>query len=329
MSLPFVSVVVPVRDDAERLRLCLQALEAQRFPPERYEVRVVDNGSQEDVSGAAAGFPRTVVLRESQPGSYAARNRGLAQARGEVVAFTDADCLPEPDWLACGVAALGREPRPGLVAGRIDVFFREPGRPRAAEVVDALIGFPQRLFVEQRRFGATANVFTRRDVLDAVGPFDARLKSAGDVEWGQRVHAAGYPVAYADDAVVRHPARDNLRALVRRVLRVTGGLRDLRRVQAASDTTGALLRGLYADLLLAALPLAILRGHGSPAALSPARRRALLLPGSTLPYLWRDAELARHAPGLRARAIAIVVLLRWLRAAERLRLRFGGTSRRG
>lgn len=94
---PFVSVVIPVFNDAERLEMCLRALEDQTYPADRYEVILVDNGSDASMEGLAAGFAGTRVAYEDRPGSYAARNKGVSLARGEVVAFTDSDCVPYRD----------------------------------------------------------------------------------------------------------------------------------------------------------------------------------------------------------------------------------------
>src|SRR5690606_16589320 len=97
-TMPTVTVVVPVYNDVQRLRTCVAALLAQDYPAERVEVLVVDNASDVDVSVALpAGETRVRLLHESRRGSYAARNRALTEATGEVLAFTDADCLPRPD----------------------------------------------------------------------------------------------------------------------------------------------------------------------------------------------------------------------------------------
>src|ERR1041385_9155423 len=111
---PDVSVVIPVLGDAERLALCLDALDRQTLPANRFEVIVVDNASDRDEAIAAVvaeHAPRFRLLHEPRPGSYAARNRAIADARGTIIAFTDADCIPRPDWLERGIAALHAAPR--------------------------------------------------------------------------------------------------------------------------------------------------------------------------------------------------------------------------
>src|SRR4029453_5474412 len=114
---PLISVVVPVRDHADALADCLDALARQRHAPAS-EILVVDNGAPSDLRGLVARSPRARYAREVAPGSYTARNAGLRLARGEVIAFTDADCRPRDDWLARGLGALGRHPASRLGAGR-------------------------------------------------------------------------------------------------------------------------------------------------------------------------------------------------------------------
>ena len=102
-----VSVIIPVYNDAERLKLCLDALARQTYPGDRYEVIVVDNGSQQDPELVTSRYEQVTLAHEACRGSYAARNTGLALARGDVLAFTNSDCIPAADWIEHGVARLG------------------------------------------------------------------------------------------------------------------------------------------------------------------------------------------------------------------------------
>jgi glycosyltransferase involved in cell wall biosynthesis len=289
---PFVSVIIPVFNDAERLGRCLAALARQTYPAGRFEVVVVDNGSADDIRPLLAPHPWAVLASETRPGSYAARNAGLAVARGDVLAFTDSDCVPEPEWLACGVACLQRHPECGLVAGAITVFFREPERPTAVELYESITAFPQQKYVEKYRYGATANMFTRRDVFARVGSFDAALTSGGDREWGQRVHAAGLPLVYADEARVQHPARRSFGELSHKIVRVTNGMERLRARQPGSLRPFA--KALARDLLP---PLAKIRG------------------------IWADRRL--RGAGQRAKVTGVLLGLRYTQAWARLRARAG------
>lgn len=229
--LPFVSVIVPVWNDAARLDQCLRALEGQTYPGDLYEVVVVDNGSEEAVGPVVARYGRARLVREDRPGSYAARNAGLAHARGEVVAFTDADCLPAPDWVEKGVARLVRGGGRTFVAGRVEIFPNTPLQPNAVEQYEMLFALAQGEYAQRYGFGATANLFAWKEAFARVGPFLAELKSGGDLEWGRRAAGHGYRVEYDEGTCVRHPARASLSQLSAKIVRVTGGLHDLRRIK--------------------------------------------------------------------------------------------------
>lgn len=229
LSGSFVSVIIPVFNDARRLQLCLTALENQTYPKHLYEVIVVDNGSDknENIEGIVAEFGQPKATYESHPGSYAARNKGVSLAKGEVIAFTDADCIPALDWIENGVRNLLQVPNCGLVAGKIEIFFKDSSNITPVELYESITAFPQKKLLEQQKGGATANVFTFKKVIEKVGLFNPNLKSNGDLEWGRRVYLSGYQQIYADDTCVAHPARYSLKQLYNRTIRLMGGIYDL------------------------------------------------------------------------------------------------------
>lgn len=233
----FVSVIIPVFNDGDRLRICLQALERQTYPQGCYEVLVVDNGSSEDIQGIVTQFSHARFAHERQPGSYAARNQGIAVAQGAVLAFTDSDCTPASDWLEKGVAKLLSLPNGGLVAGRVELYFKNPNSPTSVELFDSVTFLQQERYIEKDNFGATANLFTFKAVVEAVGPFNTGMKSGGDAEWGNRVFDQGYTVAYAEESWVAHPARESWSELYKKVVRITGGGHDLHSQQHGSLST--------------------------------------------------------------------------------------------
>jgi glycosyltransferase involved in cell wall biosynthesis len=223
MQPPFISVVIPVFNDTERLLMCLDRLARQTYPKERFEILVVDNGSDRPVAPLAGEYANVVCLTEATPGSYAARNRALEAASGDVFAFTDSDCLPDENWLVNGAAQVTSLDPPGLIAGRIDIFFRRPESPTWVELYEQEFAFPQRENAEVRHYGATANMFSTKSVFDTVGRFDETLRSGGDGEWGNRVFEAGLSVRYADNVRVEHPARYSARDYFSKLKRTTHG----------------------------------------------------------------------------------------------------------
>lgn len=213
-----MSVVVPVLDDAPRLAACLDALAAQREAP-AFEVLVVDNGSTDDSVAVASAHPlQPVVLRESRPGSYAARNTGAAAARGEVLAFTDADCVPAVDWLTAGLRAAQRAP---VVGG--SVRMARSAAPSVWERYDRAVYLRQQELVETQGFAATANLWVTGEAWRAVGAFEPALQSSGDLEWGRRAAARGCAPVYASDVVVEHAPRSSARATWRLHRRLGAG----------------------------------------------------------------------------------------------------------
>lgn len=222
---PFVSVIIPVFNDAERLKRCLAALSQQRYPADRFEIVVIDNGSDDPgaIADSTRPFSQVTLTVEPAPGSYIARNKGISMAMGEIIAFTDADCIPASDWLAEGVACLQQTPNCGQVVGNVELFFVDSQRPTLVEVYESLTALRQDRLLKQFHGGATANVFTWRQVIEQVGLFNTRLKSAGDMEWGNRIFQAGYQQIYAPNVRVQHPARSSFQALKKRALRLAGG----------------------------------------------------------------------------------------------------------
>lgn len=219
----FISVIVPVYNDAIGLQRCLTALANQTLPRERFEVLVVDNGGTADLRGALAAFPDALYLREEKPGSYAARNCGIAHSRGEILAFTDADCTPHSTWLEHAVQRLTPGQRDAIIGGRIDVYAKDPMHPTWAELYDLALAFPQNFYVRVRGYSVTANLVATRRVFAHAGPFDAKLMSGGDKEWCQRAVGHGFRLTYTEDVVVAHPARHRVRELVDKRRRQIGG----------------------------------------------------------------------------------------------------------
>lgn len=127
---PLVSVIIPVWNDAQGLAACLAGIRAQSYPASHIEVIVVDNGSSDGSVEIAKSFAEVVTVSEPTPGSYAARNAGLKQARGDYVAFINSDCVPCGTWIEEGIAAAAKEPKPGVLAGHVELTHEGSPTPR-------------------------------------------------------------------------------------------------------------------------------------------------------------------------------------------------------
>lgn len=213
-----VTVIVPAYKDDTKLKKCVDALDRQSLGKENYEVLIVNNAA-EDISFdlPSSGFR---LLTELTPGSYAARNLGLSFASGSIFAFTDSDCIPDPNWLKNGVDELERS-QADRIAGAVKVFPRSD-RMTPTECYESIFAFDQRSNAE-RGSAVTANLFARKKVFESVGVFNQDLLSGGDTEWNKRATRHGFSIVYSEEAVVLHPARHSWGELARKIERTMGG----------------------------------------------------------------------------------------------------------
>lgn len=225
------SVIIPVFNDVTGVARTLEGLSRQFWPMESIEVIVVDNGSEQPV-GLLAEYPFPVqVIRCETPGSYAARNAGAAVAKGEVFAFTDADCIPCEHWLERGVASLIEGKGKWAVGG--EVLFTPIDSPTGVALYQMAMGFGQEGNIRDKGFAATANLFCTKAQFEEVGPFDERLLSGGDREWAWRASTRQIGMNYQPDAIVYTEPRSTLRGAIRQARRVVAGRAGLRKLDLA------------------------------------------------------------------------------------------------
>ena len=204
-----IVVIIPTYNDWDRLRLCLSSLEAQTLSNERFEVIIANN----DARHPTPPFPvaqNVRVIVEPTPGSYSARNAAVLATDSEILAFTDSDCIPDADWLEQIVEELRTSPT-ARISGQVPIFKASGGK-HVPYIYEFHTAFRQKEYAE-RGEGATANLAIRRTVFMDIGLFNSDLLSGGDFEWHRRAHAAGVPIVYAPNVVVRHPARLSLKEI--------------------------------------------------------------------------------------------------------------------
>lgn len=204
-----VSVVIPTFNRNALLRRTLLALFAQRFDPARVEILVVDDGCHPATAqlvremARGEGAPRLCYLKSAtRQGPAAARNRGWRRARGQFIAFTDDDTLPDRDWLAAGLAAFGDS---DLLAAPVDAVSGKtvvPLAPQPTDYARSIAGLATAEFV-------SANCFFRRATLERLGGLDENFKIAyrEDSDVFYTLLERGGRVVYTPNAVVVHPVR--------------------------------------------------------------------------------------------------------------------------
>jgi len=211
-----ISVIVPAYNAEATLAECLTALAGQRvdWP---LEIILVDDGSTDRTIEVAEEFGGDVkVVRQEHGGAAAARNRGLEEAHGEIILFTDADCEAWPEWAAIMVA--------GIEAGADGVkgTYRTKQRSLVARWVQAEYESKYRRMegLEEIDFIDTYSAGYRREALEAVGGFDPAVVMVEDQELSFRLAEKGYKLRYVPGGVVYHRHVSTVRDYVRRKFRI-------------------------------------------------------------------------------------------------------------
>ncbi|MGC9399907.1 MAG: glycosyltransferase [Anaerolineae bacterium] len=211
---PLYSVVIPVYNGAETLPACLKALQRQTVPPETYEVIVVDDGSTDGSADVARKFD-VRLISQSNAGPAAARNRGAEEARGEILLFTDADCIPCSDWIeqmtmpfthaeVTGAKGTYRTRQRGWIPRFVQLEYEDR--------YDRMRNQPSIDFVD------TYSAAYRRDIFLRAGGFDPAFPTASveDQELSFRLAEQGYHLVFVPEAHVFHTHNNTLWAYVRR-----------------------------------------------------------------------------------------------------------------
>lgn len=225
-NIPFVSVIIPVFNDYRRLDKCLETLLQQTFIGE-IEIIVADNNSScidESILDKYRGIIKIVVKK---PGSYAARNSALQICKGDIIAFTDSDCIPELDWVEAGVRKITSQ-KADLLGGKIEIFSENKNQQKAwVELFEFELAFPQRENVKIGR-SVTANLFITNKVLKTIGKFEEDTYSGADYKYTEKAVSLGFKLIYGDNVRVKHPARRSIQQIRKKIRRVVGGWNSLR-----------------------------------------------------------------------------------------------------
>lgn len=219
--LPLVSVIIPFFNNHDEVVRVEKKLREQSYPQNRFEVIFIDNGSIRPFEFPDYFFERNILLGETNylNSPYSARNRGIEASKGEIIAFVDANSLPQESWLEEGVGCLQHSDR-DLVGGNVAFDFQ--GRVTAGKVADALTSINMEKAIRERGAAYTANLFVRKKVFDEVGLFEEGVRSGGDVRWTLQAKQHGFQIDYCKSAVVKKYARST-KELYRKKIRTGKG----------------------------------------------------------------------------------------------------------
>ena len=253
-SVPFVSIVVPVRNSPERIAKCIEALLAQTYPKDRFEILVVDNGSTDETPDVIRKYPVTYLEENSVASPYAARNKAIGVAKGEIIAMIDANCFACREWIERGVGKM-REESADLVGGKVAFIFLGK-KKSAAEMFDSISNVKMKESVENRGVAKGGNLFVRKSVFDKIGVFPGNIRSGMDVYWTGEATNAGFKLVYSEKTEVSYPAR-RLWPLMKKCQRVGRGQVNIWREEGVSrvNTVKRLITGFRP------VPLSFVRGN--------------------------------------------------------------------
>ncbi len=208
---PKVSVVVCAYNAESTMAACLDSLRALRYPA--YEVVVVDDGSTDRTGSIAEEYEGMHVIHQENKGLSAARNVGIAASTGEIVAFTDSDCVVDADWLHYLVASFLSSGLPAIGGPNLP----PPEDSLVASCVAASPGGPLHVMLddEEAEHIPGCNMAFRREVLEEIGGFDPIFRSAGDdVDLCWRLQKRGHRIGFSPAATVWHFRRNTVKAYI-------------------------------------------------------------------------------------------------------------------
>ncbi len=215
---PLVSVIVPVYERHGDLDDCLRGLDRQTYPPRLTEVLVVDDGSPDPPEHVCAKHRCTLIMSSPNRGQSFCRNLGASRAKGDILAFVDSDCVPEPDWLAEIIPYFEWESI-GAAGGSVEGFYQESMLDRYEDVFSSLnLGANTLMAADNATtfYVPTCNLLVRAAVYATLGGIREDLRVGEDVDFCWRLRSEGHVLLYVNRGQVRHKHRNELGHMLRR-----------------------------------------------------------------------------------------------------------------
>jgi|GEM_PF-2893089 len=206
---PFVSVIIAVKDEGATIRTTLDAMRLQKYPHDRFEVIIVDGGSRDGTIDYIENYIREhasdrdsvnmrLISGIPRRGPSDARNAGVLESKGEIIAFTDGDCVPSKNWLEELIPPYSDKDVGGV-----------GGALRYVDLKNSLSRLEDLFAMANYRGFITSNMSYRKEAFIEVGMFDESLCCAEDADVYLRIRDAGWRVVYVDGAEVYHDPPEN------------------------------------------------------------------------------------------------------------------------
>jgi cellulose synthase/poly-beta-1,6-N-acetylglucosamine synthase-like glycosyltransferase len=290
-----ISVVIPTHDRPAALDACLAALGAQTVRSEQFEVVVVDDGGSFEVGDVVDRHQsslRISLSRRAHAGPASARNAGAELAQGEVLAFTDDDCVPDPYWLATIATAVERSPG-CMVGGRTENALSGNPYSEASQAVIAYMYADGLRRTGELPFVTSNNLALEHELFDRLEGFDSSFPDAAaeDRDLSARCKARGGSLVYEPAALVRHAHPLGPRSLLRQYVAYGRGARRM-----AHKTPGLRSPGFYARMLIEPY-----RRHSPGQAVAVASLIALTQIGTAIGYASGSGPRTDPDPGQKPR----------------------------
>lgn len=203
---PFFSIVIPTYNRPEPLTTCLQFLTRIEYPRDRFEVIVVDDGSEVPLEPVIASFHDQLdiaLIKQPNAGPAAARNTGAKQAKGKFLAFTDDDCMPAPDWLQALEKRLATVPD-RIVGGQTINALTDNLFSTTSQIIIS-VGYAHcNADPDRASFFTSNNLAVPADLFRALGGFDVSFTTSEDREFCDRWLRYGYQMTYAPEVQIYH-----------------------------------------------------------------------------------------------------------------------------
>ena len=223
----FISVIIPIYNSELYLNNLLVSLSNQTLSKSKYEVILVDNNSTDNSPNIIKRYIEQNLnnmyyyFYNKIQSSYAARNFGISVANGDILAFTDADCIPDKKWLE-NIWIFYNEQKENknlVIGGNIEIIIND--KKNIWELYDKIVHLNNQRHINKGVI-ATANLVVSKKAFLKVGKFQ-EVKSGGDTEWSKRAASLNFQIKYIDNIKVYHPSRKDFSEIKTKTYRISYG----------------------------------------------------------------------------------------------------------